>query len=403
MKNYPRERLWTLNYVLITLVGVLAMFSSAIVNSTISMYIIDFHKGTASDVGLISSMMILTALIMRPVSGYAVDKWGRKWLFIITIVFSGLINLSMLLPFNLDALKYIRLLYGIPFAFKHTAMYTMINDVVPKDRRAEGYSYYVIITFLTFTLITPNIGFALAEAGNFSMIFILSAAVGFLSAIVMFVTKYKDVKNPSQQFNFGTLFEGRVILMGLIMGLIFMGMPAVGTFSPQYSREVGFSTAGVFLLMYSTGMIVSRFSIKRIFDNSNPQIAGLFALFFIGAGFALTGFVRNAFGLIAGGGLMGLGYGTANSTFTPLGWNLVEENKRGVCNSTFIFCQDVGIFVGMNLFGRVSQFYGSYAKANALYSIIVVVVIAIFLIFTVPDYRRKYAILTETSDNLPID
>ncbi|NMC30321.1 MAG: MFS transporter [Pelolinea sp.] len=392
--SQPSKPLWTTNFILLLLANALAFAPISITGVALSLYIVRRFNGNAVQVGLISSMMTLSTFLFRPFSGYLIDRLGRKWTLVVALLVSSVINFCLLLPIGLSGLGILRLFLGFPFSVFSTGLSTLTADLIPEERRSEGFSVSSIIGTVASQVIAPIVGLSLLGDANFNLVFLFSGILGILAVVVVLLMRFEDIKNPFLHFSMQALMEKRVLLLALIMCLIFIGWPGLLTYGPLYAQEIGFSSAIPFLIMFGLGLLFSRLLSDRFLNLCAPRKAGWLALTILLGGFALTGFVKTQPGLLGGGMLIGMGYGLSFATFPAMAVNLVEVNRRGACNATIIFGQDLGAFLGSYIFGWTAQSFGNYSSSYALVGLVMGLPMLVFLFFALPDYRKKYAKIT---------
>ena len=75
MDNKPK--IWTKDFIGITIINLLIFMGFQMLMPTLPLYVKSLG-GADSVIGWITGLTTISALIIRPVSGVAVDKWGRK-------------------------------------------------------------------------------------------------------------------------------------------------------------------------------------------------------------------------------------------------------------------------------------------------------------------------------------
>ena len=383
------EKLWTREFILVILLTVLAFCAISTINSTLSTYIVEQHGGSSLQVGLVCSLLTLSALMFRPLAGYIIDRWGRRWTLVAAILLTAILNFAMLLPLGLVGLGIIRFAIGIPFSINTTGINTLTSDLIPENRRAEGFSYSTIIVMLTALVGGPNLGFLILEKFSFSVLFIIAGVFAIMAALVLLIMRFDDIKSPDILISTHSLIERRVVWFALIMGITFFGWPGMLTFGPLYAREVGFASGSLFLIVLGVGLVTSRLFNKFTADARLVSFSGAFSLAIIMCGHVTIGLTRTQIGFLIGVGLMGIGYGTLFSIVPAMTIEMVEAQRRGACNATVIFGQDIGAYLGYYMFGWVAQLFGSYSSSYLVSGIFMVIPIIIFVLVAYPDYRKK--------------
>ncbi|MDE6689545.1 MAG: MFS transporter, partial [Prevotella sp.] len=117
-------------------------FAFYVLTPLLPLYLSETFCATKDVIGLVLSGYTITALILRPFSGYVVDTFPRKQVLMIcftafAIFFAGYLAASTLLLFAI-----VRTIHGGPFGALTVANSTVAIDVVPSSRRNEGIGYY---------------------------------------------------------------------------------------------------------------------------------------------------------------------------------------------------------------------------------------------------------------------
>jgi len=388
------NKLWTRDFILVLLVNALAFSTVSITGSILSLYIVKQLNGSAAQVGLISSLITLSTFLFRPFTGYLIDRLGRRWTLIIALFTGSLINFCLLLPMGLTGLGILRFLIGFPFALFSTGLSTLTADLIPEEKRADGFSISSIVIMITGQVLAPILGLCLLGENNFNLVFILTGILGIMAILVVFLMRFEDIKDRRLVFSLKTLVEKRVLLLALVMCLLFIGWPGLLTYGPLFAVEVGFNNAAPFLVTFGFGLLFSRLLGDLVLDLRAPRRAGGLALALLLGGFALSGFMKTQLGFLFGGGMIGIGYGLAFAIFPAMAVNLVEIARRGACNATLIFGQDLGAFFGSYIFGWTAQSFGNYASSYALVGSGMALPLVVFLFFALPNYQKKYNKIT---------
>ncbi len=388
-KKKIQTSLWTRDFALLIIISMFSFCSISVIGSILSLYIVWDFQGTPTEVGLVTSLMALSTFLFRPFTGYIVDRMGRKWAMIISLAVTAVINFCLLLPMNLVGLGVLRFLSGFPFALNSTSLSTLTSDLVPEERRADGFSISSSIVTFFSQVFAPIASLWILGDNNFDLIFIISVVLALSGFFLIFLMRFEDIKDRNLSFSRNSLFEKRSLWLSLVMSLTFLGWPGLLTYGPLYAEEIGLGSAVIFLFAFGIGLFQSRMIGNLILDLRKPQRAGMLSLFSLLVGFVITGYFPPGWNFILGGALIGMGYGLSFAIFPAMAVNLVEKTRRGVCNATLTFGQDVGAFFGSYVFGWTAQAFGNYSSSYSLIGFIMAVPVLFFLFFALPDYRKN--------------
>lgn len=391
MTDKNSHTVWTAPFVKLLVLILFIYNGIAIINSTFSVYIVEKFNGTPGDVSLVSSLMIISAMLFRPVAGFLLDRFGRRITMSISLGITVLISLAYLLPHDITGLALLRGLMGIPFAMNTTGVGTLRTDLIPDNHRVTGFNISTIAIMLSALVIGPNLGYLILDLSGFSLLFPIAAGLLLLAICNLLLLKFDDIKTETNRFSINEIFEPRAIWFSLIMGIVFIGWPGILTYGPLYSIEVGLPFVGLFFLSFGIGLILSQFIARYILGEGKPPSLTAISLILVISGHSVIGFSHSQVGLLAGAIVIGSGYGLAFSIFAKMAFDLVNPKRRGRCSATLFIAQDIGATIGIYAFSFVAEAYGSFSFSYLMAGAATVLSLVILLVFALPDYKRKNA------------
>ena len=173
-----KEKLWNSNYCKVMAANFTLFFAFYVLTPLLPLYLSDHFGATKDVIGLVLSGYTVTALLMRPFSGYLVDSFPRKTVLMVSfsafaIFFAGYLAASTLLLFLI-----VRTLHGAPFGALTVANSTVAIDVLPSSRRTEGIGYYGLSNNLAMA-IAPTVGiFVYRFTHSFELLFWIAFKIG---------------------------------------------------------------------------------------------------------------------------------------------------------------------------------------------------------------------------------
>ena len=383
--------MWTAAFIKLLILILFIYNGIAIINSTFSVYIVEKFHGTPGDVSLVSSLMIISAMLFRPAAGFLLDRFGRRITMAISLGITVLISLAYLLPHEIAGLALLRGLMGIPFAMNTTGVGTLRTDLIPDNHRVTGFNISTIAIMLSALVIGPNLGYMILNLSGFSLLFPIAAGLLLLAICNLLLLKFDDIKTVTNKFSIKEIFEPRAIWFSLIMCIVFIGWPGILTYGPLYSLEIGLPFVGLYFLSFGIGLILSQFIAKFILGEGKPPYLTPISLILVVCGHSVIGFSHSQVGLLAGAVIIGSGYGLAFSIFAKMAFDLVKPKQRGRCSATLFISQDIGAIIGIYAFSFVAKTYGSYSYSYLMAAAATVLPLVILLVFALPDYKRKNA------------
>ena len=177
-----QDKLWNSNYWKVMTANFALFFAFYLLAPLLPLYLKDTFGATKDTIGIVLSGYTITALVVRPFSGYVVDSFPRKRvlllsLFLYFLCFGGYLVAGSLLLFAI-----VRTVHGAPFGASTVSNSTVAIDVLPSSRRTEGIGYYGLSNNLA-TAIAPTVGvFVYRYVHDFDILFWIAfvvAGIGF--------------------------------------------------------------------------------------------------------------------------------------------------------------------------------------------------------------------------------
>ena len=376
------ERLWNANYWKVMTANFSMAFSFYLLTPLLPLYLSENFSATKDMIGLVLSGYTLTALLVRPFSGYVADSFPRKKVLLASLFVYFLCFGTYLLASTLLLFAIVRTLHGAPFGSASVANSTMAIDVLPSSRRNEGIGYYGLSNNIA-TAIAPTVGiFVYRYIHNFDILFWMAFAIAGLGFFVNTTIQprerqvLKDKKAISLDRFFlvkGWMLALNMICFGLCYGVL-------SNYLAIYGKEtMGITTGtGTFFLLLSLGLILSRLQgVKalrkgRLTHNAGEGIA------ISTVGYALFVLVPHEVGYYGSALLIGLGNGHMWPAFQNMIISIANNNERGTANSTLLTSWDLGVGLGVLMGGFVVEFFD---YTTAFWSIVAVHVVGLLLFF----------------------
>ncbi len=389
MQKPINNSLWTFGFFRLLILILFVYNGVAIVNSTFSVYIVEKFNGTAINVSVASSAMIISSMLFRPFAGFLIDRLGRRTTLLVSLGVTALISLAYLLPRDILGLTLLRGLMGLPFAMNTAGVATLRTDLIPDDKKVEGFSVTTIAIMLSALVIGPNLGFLILKLRGFSLLFPVAAGLLVTAIGNLLLLKFEDIKTDKNHFAPREVFEPRAMWFALVMGVLFIGWPGVLTYSPLYSQEIGMDFGGSFFLAFGVGLILAQLITKIILGESKSIFFTAIAIVLVILGHSIIGLTRNPTGLLIGAVVIGAGYGISFSIFTKLAFDLVVPERRGRCSGTLYISEDLGATIGIYVYSFIAGTTGTFANAYLMAAGISGVSLAILIFTALPDYKKR--------------
>jgi MFS family permease len=394
-----KDRLVTPSYCFILAANFLLYFGFWLLIPVLPFYLSEVFSAGNSTIGIILSCYTVAALCIRPFSGYFLDSFARKPLylmayFIFMTMFAGYIIAGSLTLFIL-----FRIIQGVSFGMVTVGGNTVVIDIMPSSRRGEGLGYYGLSNNIAMA-VGPMSGLFLHDAGmSFTTIFCCSLGscmAGFVCAFLV-KTPYKPpVRREPISLDRFILLKGIPAGISLLLLSIPYGMTT--NYVAMYAKQIGINaTTGFFFTFMAIGMAISRIFSGKIVDRGKiTQVisAGLylvvFSFFLLSACVYLISWNNLLCTVVffAVALLLGVGFGIMFPAYNTLFVNLAPNSQRGTATSTYLTSWDVGIGIGMLTGGYIAE-VSTFDKAYLFGACLTIVSMLYFNGKVAPHYHKN--------------
>ncbi|MDR1776388.1 MAG: MFS transporter [Desulfovibrio sp.] len=336
--------------------------------------------------GMTISVYLATAIVIRPCTGFVVDRIGRKAVYFPSyILYAALFFLYPLME-TVFAIVLLRVAHGVLWASVMCGASTLAVDLIPANRRGEGIGIYGL-SFNIGQALGSGTSVLLVECFGFDGLYIANGILMALGSILVGRLHAPPVPLESKPFTLVGLLEKTSVPASLVGGLIAVPFGGVINYSAYYAVTTLSASPGVFFLCLAGGMAFSRLFIGKFFDRSGPEKPMGLAFFFLLLSLALKGFTRLDFPFYLSGLFIGLGCGITIPLCQAMVNSLVPPQRRGGANATFLTAQDIGIFIGVLVIGWMQKDLG-WEACHCLETCLVLLAALIFKAYTLPHYQK---------------
>lgn len=360
------DKLWNANYLKAWSANFTLYFSFMVVTPLFPLYLSEVFGATKDQTGMVLSGYALTALLIRPFSGFLVDSFPRKLVLLVcyglfALFFGGYLVAGSLLFFCI-----LRTLHGAPMGATTVANSTVAIDVLPSSRRAEGIGYYGLSNNLG-TAIAPTIGMLIYQwTHNYDLIFLISLLTASIGFFINSTLKLKP--RPLVELKTPVSLDRFILLKGmpeaLCIALYSFSYGVVSTYIAIYAKEeLGITTGtGLFFTLLCVGLISSRLVGARGLRKGRVTENATSGVIISLMGYLVFAAFHNAWGFYGAAFIVGLGNGHMFPAFQTMFINLAPNSQRGTANSTLFTAWETGVGLGIILGGVVAEFF-SYGAA----------------------------------------
>jgi predicted MFS family arabinose efflux permease len=346
------------------LAGFTVMADTWVVSPLLPAISVDLGVSPAS-AGIIISAYMICFGIFQLVFGPLADRFGKKQIISLTMIFFTIATGLCAVGYSLGALTFYRALAGVFAASVMPISMALIADLFPIEERQTAIGSFIAISFLGQGL-SMAIGGTLAYLLNWKGAFILYAVFGLIATILLFTLgrKIPSVKAPKSELLAPYLRLLRAKQSLIVYSIVlFEGIMILGSFSyvGSYISEVyGFDFLRIGLIMTGfgimtiiggrlSGKLANRFGRKRLIIIGLSMAALAEFILFLSGNILII--------LIFGIALLGLSFILAHSTLVTIATEFAPKS-RAMAMSLVAACFVTGGGIGTAIGGRLLKVSG---------------------------------------------
>ena len=355
----PRPALWTARFGLACVANFLMGMSFYVLMPTLPFHLVEQLRIGEATVGLVLSSYVIAALLVRPFSGFIVDRFNAKHAYLLALAAYVLFTSGYLLAHTVLVFVLVRLGIGVTFAVMSTAANTQAIDIIPSARRGEGIGFFGLMSSLAMAL-GPMAGLWLMDRYPFQAIFEAAVAAGVagLAAASLVHAPRKRRDGAATVLSLDRFLLVRGIPLALNLAVIGLGYGMLLAFAAIHGKQLGAGNTGIFFTLMAVGMMVSRAFSGRLIDGGRVVVATNGGTLAIVAGLGLMAWAGAPATYYLSGLLAGFGFGVVYPAYQTMMVNLGGHAQRGTAVATYFCALDVGIGAGMVLAGMIAARFG---------------------------------------------
>ena len=318
-------------------------FSFFLLLSTLPLFL---RRLGASDgaIGVIMGSFAITSMLLRPWTGWAIDRWGRRPFMLAGATVFVLAPLGYGISGGVLALVTVRMLHGAGMALYPTAASALLADVAPPARRGEFLGFFGAAGSIAMAL-GPITGVALMTRFGFTGLF-EAAAASALVALLLTLTVRETLPVASHApFTLATTISRPALGPSLVILCLMLTYGAQVTFLPLYAERLGVNP-GIFFLVYALVLTVARGPAGRLSDRFGRRPVAASGLALAALALVVLALGEGELGLALSGALYGLAGGIAQPALMAWCVDVVAAADRGRAMGTFFTALELGIAIG---------------------------------------------------------
>ncbi|WP_345241759.1 MFS transporter [Pontibacillus salipaludis] len=388
MTNQP-EKLWNSSFIFLILANWFTFMSFQMLIPTLPPYMEELG-GSKFQVGLVTTLFSIGAILSRPFIGHLLQTQSRKRLVLFGSV--SLLIITLLYSFTTAVLIFLafRFIHGLAWGWSSTTNGTAAVDLVPKKRIGEGMGYFGLSVTIGM-IIAPSLGIYLYQNFSFSVLIYTSVSLGTIAFVLFTLTKFRtpdNIKNKTlkdERFTFwGSMIEKRSWYPAMISFFNTFGYGSIVTFIVIFGQEQGIEQIYLFYLFNAALATIMRPITGKWFDRKGPWLLIMACSVLAFAGMWTIALADNFYYIIAAGILFGAGFGSMMPAFQAWVISKTTQERSGIANGMYYSTIDLGIGLSALLLGVISNYVETATLFKISSASFVIVLILTFL-----DYQKN--------------
>jgi len=364
-KEYPSQFWLLIGASFIDMVG------NALIFPFFAMFLTDKYDVSLTRVGVIFAIFSIAGIAGSTIGGALTDRFGRKRIALSGLVLSALGNMAIVLNDNFTVLYLIAGTLGVVGSIGGPAWQAMMADLLPEEKRAEGFGL-IRIAFNVAVMFGPMIGGLLAGV-SYLLLFSVDVATSMITAaiLVVFLRETRPEKKASdpaeesllQTFQgYGQVLRDRVFLsfalLGAMVWLVYFQMNT--TLAVFLRDQHGIEPAGFGVLLSLNAVIVVAFQFWT--TRKVRMYPAMFTLtvgtLFYAIGFSMFGYTGGYALFVAAMVIITIGEMLVVPTGQAIAVRLAPEHMRGRYMAVFGFGYAIASGSGTWLAGQINAHLG---------------------------------------------
>ena len=379
------DKLWTSDFLKIGVLSLVFSLAFQMFGTVFPLYLKSLGA-TATLIGVASAGFTVAAFLSRPIAGHFADRKGRKVVLLVGMSINLLASVFVSVVPSLFLIILFRIAQGPGMATASTVNGTIVSDILPSRRMAEGLGYYGVF-FTIAGAIGPAIALSVTKNNNFTPVFIINIVLIAVTLLLCFTINYEkkrakqaaaEAESSAQAVGLASaedalpaqpsaseiteepaveykgiwkFVEKTALVPALILSLLSIASAASVTFLVPFASDRGFDSIAIFFTVQAIASLFIRLVGGRISTRFGPLAALVPGLALVGISFLLIAPMKSLPMLLIAAVFYGAGYALCYPVLNALAIVGAPPSRRGIANSTYSCSFDVGMGIGAFIWG----------------------------------------------------
>ena len=335
-----------------------------------SVYLIDHFNVTIIEVGFLFAVFAGGSIIGSTIGGALSDKYGRRSMFLLGLISSGIGSILMGIVDDLYLFFLIAAVLGILGDLGGPARQAMVVDLLQEDKRADGFGLLRVAVNLSAT-IGPILGGFLVSK-SYMILFISDAVSSLITALIVFTvipeTKPEMQDDKPEESVMKTIIGYKEVLKDSVY-IMFLAVSAITVlvYMQLYSTlsvfllivyEFPKEGFGILLSMNALMVVLFQFWITKRTSKYAPMKMMAFGTLLYMIGFGMYGFISETYLFFVAMAILTIGEMIVIPVSQATVAQFAPEDKRGRYMAVYGYHWSIPILFGVSAASFVYFYLG---------------------------------------------
>ena len=347
-------KLWTSDYVLGLLTAHFLFASYSSLYTMVPPYVL--HRGGEEwEIGLVVGSFGIVSLLVRPFAGKWTYLLGAKRVAILGSAIFAVASILYIPAWDPWAIVPVRMLQGVGMAMTPVATVTVVVNVAPMLRRAEGFSNHGNAIALS-ALYSPVVGFWLISNHGFELGFLYTAACAGVAAFLALWISATRTRAPvsRESGHDAPLVSMNALFPTAVFVSYTLTTAPVSTFLPLLAETRGLGNPGLYFTVNSLTTMTTMLFAGRAADRIGRPALIIPGLLSAGAAMFLVMGAHHQAVFLGAAVFAGAGFGMIQPAMQSFTVDRVPPHQRSSALATLQSGWDIGGAGGALLLGPVA-------------------------------------------------
>jgi MFS family permease len=345
------------------------VIGNTLLNPFFALYVTQkFHVGM-TQAGIILATNSVAGIIGSTIGGAMADRYGRRGIILFGLVVSALSGLTLGFVNKFYLFYGLSVFVGLLGSVANPAHQAMVADLLPADKRSEGFGILRVVSNFAW-IIGPTIGGFLASF-NFLYLFLSDAVISIITALLVFRLLPETKPQPKEKRETESFMQSlqgysqaftdhsflAFILASILMIIVYQQMYSSLSVFLRDVHHVDPQFYGLIMSSSAVTVVMFQISVSRFIKRYPPFLMMATATFFYMIGFTMYGFVATLPLFIVAMIIITIGEMVGMPTSNSLAAAFAPEDKRARYMAVFGLTWAVPSMIGPWTAGLVMDNY----------------------------------------------